>query len=566
MESLPNELHFLIFRYLHNFDILYGFYNLNQRFQRIIQSYLCDIDLTQTNLSYKQFVLLMEQIIPVQGSLVRSLKFSVQHHLPLLRLRQLINLQSLTIVGYLPHDDNYTFLTDALSLSTLSELSIHITGQNMFRIISTNASQRLTKLILQDSLHISDSYFNDIQQMPYIKCLSIRIDSNKILLNIFQPMPNLVQLNLLLSDYYNAEDVNLKELPVTLKKLQIEIDYGKLYQANFELINNLFNLFNNQINELTVIIREAPEELSNFEKLQSLTNNFIHLQIFNYNILTTYQPDHRFSSIIQFPHSETYSFFTLPKSKPIFIELNQDTSSLHVNNYSTLEKLFNSHSVCISTHKISQNFPSAFQSIKDDYNFNNLKQLELDCMRKGQEDSHQYSILTKIIDQSPNLDTIFIRSYRTEIIIIYSKNLFPKKNSNKIKNLLIREHTNNDLRGSSSDYAGDTPASHPPKFHSTFFFQLSQILPDLQQLTFVCDKKFWAIYSTKNCNCLNDLRQNFPKLTHLKLKMTFLGNKVFQSFKKRLNKTIQKNNSLFYTEYVDTSNRLRPVYDLNIWL
>ncbi|CAF4235963.1 unnamed protein product, partial [Adineta steineri] len=189
MESLPNELHLLIFRYLHNFDILYGFCNLNQRFQRIIQSYLCDIDLTQTNLSYKQFLLLAEQIIPVQGSLVRSLKFAIVPHLPSLRLRQLINLQSLAIVGCLTHDDNYNFLVDALSLSTLSELSIHITDQDMFRIISTNASQRLTKLILQDSLHISDSYFNDIQQMPYIKCLSIRIDSNKILLNIFQTMP-----------------------------------------------------------------------------------------------------------------------------------------------------------------------------------------------------------------------------------------------------------------------------------------------------------------------------------------------------------------------------------------
>ncbi|CAF1233973.1 unnamed protein product [Adineta steineri] len=188
-------------------------------------------------------------------------------------------------------------------------------------------------------------------------------------------------------------------------------------------------------------------------------------------------------------------------------------------------------------------------------------------MTKGEEDSNQYSILTKIIGQSPNLDTIFIRSYRTETIIIYLKNLFPKKNSNKIKNLVIREHTNNDLSdSSSSDYAGYTPASHPPKFYSSFFFELSQILPDLQQLTFVCDKTFWMIYSAKHSDFLNDLSQNFPKLTHLKLKMTFLGNKAFQSFKKRLDKAIQKNNSLFYTEYVDISNRLRPVYDLNIWL
>ncbi|UJR11854.1 hypothetical protein I4U23_016034 [Adineta vaga] len=526
MESLPNELHLLIFLYLHQFDIFHSFFNLNQRFQQMIEYYLCDIDLTQPSLSHKQFLLFIQKIIPIQGSIVRSLKLTVKHNLSSLcpHIHQLTGLQSLTIIGNLLDNKNNTFLVDALSLPTLSELSLELEDKHTLKFIATNASRELTKLIVQNKSYISFTYLDDIQPMPHIKCLTMKIDSPKTLLDIYKIMPNVVQLNLLISNYYHTEDVNLEGLPIIFEKLQIEIDYDKCYRANFELINNVFDLFKNQIHELTLIIRKAPEEFSNYEQFQSLMNNFTHLQICNYNILTIHQPDHRFSNIIQLPNSKYYSFFTLPKPKPLLIEMKQHSFSLDVNTYSTLKELF-----------------------EYDDKFNNLKQLELNCVVKGYEKSHQYSIIAKIIAQSPHLDTIFIRSNDTQSTIIHLENLFPeKKYSNKIKCLTTREHTINDAivsssssSSSSSDYESATPRSYPPIFHSTFFFQLSQVLSDLQQMTFICDKQFLAIYSRKNSCYLNDIRQHCPKLTHLSLDMTFLGKKVFQSFKRRLDQRIR---------------------------
>jgi hypothetical protein len=99
MESLPDELLLLIFRYLHQFDILYAFQNLNRRFQQIIERYLHDIDVTQENTpSYKHFQLLIKHVLPLQGRAVRSLKLDVEEQkfeLFCPFIRRLTNLESL---------------------------------------------------------------------------------------------------------------------------------------------------------------------------------------------------------------------------------------------------------------------------------------------------------------------------------------------------------------------------------------------------------------------------------------------------------------------------------------
>ncbi|CAF3868905.1 unnamed protein product, partial [Adineta steineri] len=56
MESLPDELLLIIFQYFNRFDLLDSFGNLNQRFQRILEPYLYEIDLIREDLSYQHFV------------------------------------------------------------------------------------------------------------------------------------------------------------------------------------------------------------------------------------------------------------------------------------------------------------------------------------------------------------------------------------------------------------------------------------------------------------------------------------------------------------------------------
>jgi hypothetical protein len=317
MESLPDELQLLIFRYLHKLDIFNAFYNLNQRFQRIIQPYLYEIDFTHASVSYKQFSLFLKQIAFSQELSVRSLDIDVEHHVPFLRpfIRQLTGLQSLTIADY---------------FSTVSKLSIHLDGPSVLKIIAASASQTLTTLILHKEFGVSTNDYSNVPQMPYVKCLSISNACTTVLVKLFETMPNITELNLSITSYYNMTEVNLRELPITLEKLQIEIQYNRWHQGSFEKINYLLDLFKNQIHQLTMIISGAAEEFSNFDTFQSLTRNFTRLQLFNYNILTIYQPDYRFSNSAQLPNSRYYLISTPTKPEPCLIKLKQNNFSLDI--------------------------------------------------------------------------------------------------------------------------------------------------------------------------------------------------------------------------------------------
>ncbi|CAF0857515.1 unnamed protein product [Didymodactylos carnosus] len=62
IEYLPNELYLWIFSYLKPNDILYSFFNLNYRFQRLIEPYFYSIDLT--NISYTLYNTFIRTIFP----------------------------------------------------------------------------------------------------------------------------------------------------------------------------------------------------------------------------------------------------------------------------------------------------------------------------------------------------------------------------------------------------------------------------------------------------------------------------------------------------------------------
>ncbi|CAF1006004.1 unnamed protein product [Didymodactylos carnosus] len=47
--SLPNELYDFIFIYLKSIDIIYSFYNLNDRFTNLVYPFLCAIDLSDVD-------------------------------------------------------------------------------------------------------------------------------------------------------------------------------------------------------------------------------------------------------------------------------------------------------------------------------------------------------------------------------------------------------------------------------------------------------------------------------------------------------------------------------------
>lgn len=76
MESLSDELLLQIFCYLRKFDfVVYSFNNLNQRFQNIIQSFLYEIDLTDSGCpSFRHWHFFIKHILRTQMQAVQSLK------------------------------------------------------------------------------------------------------------------------------------------------------------------------------------------------------------------------------------------------------------------------------------------------------------------------------------------------------------------------------------------------------------------------------------------------------------------------------------------------------------
>jgi hypothetical protein len=254
-------------------------------------------------------------------------------------IRQFNNLKSLTITEY-PYYSRYSdaFLTEVLSLPTLSAFSVTSCDQEIFRRMKISALHNLTALTVRTEWKFSVDDFRDVLEMPYIKCLSININDIEVLGKLFEIMINVEQLNLSISTYHgvNYENTQLMKIPTTLTKLQIEIEsIGN--EIRLEKFKQFLHVFKNQVCSLMLIVHAASEEFSNFEKFQSLTCHFTQLQTFHYEICTEHQPD---------TNSTGYSFFTLPKPFQFNTEAPRDVS-FQLEQSSTPEQLLHCNTISV---------------------------------------------------------------------------------------------------------------------------------------------------------------------------------------------------------------------------
>ncbi|CAF0832393.1 unnamed protein product [Adineta ricciae] len=156
MESLSDELFLTIFRYLHEFDIVYAFSNLSQRFH----------SLTQANISHQRFCAFYQNILSHQYNKTRSLQL-LQLHVYLL-----IDLESLTLILTVTHD----FILD--ELSKYSSLNLHACPD-----------------------------FKDVSSMPHVKHLSITVKPINTLEKVFEAMPDLEKLVLSVFKFSGFKDI-----------------------------------------------------------------------------------------------------------------------------------------------------------------------------------------------------------------------------------------------------------------------------------------------------------------------------------------------------------------------
>jgi hypothetical protein len=518
LELLSDELFLLIFSYLDKFSLIYAFTDLNQRFQRIVEPCLYDIDFAHGNkLFYRDFFFFLKHILPTQGHHIRSLKLAGYSQLKLLRpdVRRLVNLESLVIKNEHENADCYEhelnqFVVEVSSISTLSNLSICPSGENVLKTISSSSTlSKLTTFTLIYPFGLLN--LDGVSPMPNVKRFSVTLPRVGTLVKLFEVMSNLVELNISSVNLYGSVNVNEIKVPNTLEKLHLE--YGRFQRliplSSFETLKMFLNLFKSHLRSLTLIAIDADEDFTNFEKFQNLVLNFNRLETFQYYIRIGHQPDwpSLFQNVQQLPDF-TYSVFTLPKPQHF------DTlSAREIVKCSDLplQRLFYCHTLCLSK-------PTAFShahSTTFELNEDNLKLLKLHNIRFIDSIEHfPPHFLQKVIALAPNLTCLEINATDTEKL----STLFDlaKRQSRQITYLQLSTSCND-------------------SFHRTFFYKLSEIFPNLKQLKICAGEPGPMDCITSLTKFIGDLRSYFKKLSHLIMVIWHSGRTGrYECYKKRI--------------------------------
>ncbi|CAF1025590.1 unnamed protein product [Adineta steineri] len=536
MELLPNEILLQIFSYLHKLDVFHSFNDLNQRFQHIIESCLYEINIIDLgNHSFRRWYFFIKDIFPRHVQSVRSLKLEEEQQFELFNpyISQLTRLESLSLKAdnWLYHYDYYywlnQYLTRALSLSSLTTLTIHGVTISTLKIISLSASRNLHKLIFLKPKFTSNFKVDDIPQMSYVTHLSISLNSTTQLLKLFKLFPNLEKLNLSIIRL-DSYPMYHSEIPITLRKLHLQfLTHQYDGYPNLDCLQKFLNIFQSQLHILRLIIINAQIEFSNFDKFQNLIKNFEDLKSFQYNIHTNYKPDKKFPNIKQLPKLR-YTMFTLPRIRSFDTGSNGIYQICDLNSNLTLKELFDSCEVRLDRNYYNERFSIPTFQFTNTFVLENLTRI---CFERCIEETlpEICRFISNIITLSPNLTSFKVHSRDEMKLIQHLKEIFRPHKSNNILNLelIISWENMNRL--------------------TTFFYDLSIMFPKINSL--VCPS---IGQSPRTANLLQDLRTYFPKLNRLQLEM--IDQEDFRYFKKYLKESRRQFQSK-YSFTIDQDHR-----------
>ncbi|CAF0732726.1 unnamed protein product [Adineta steineri] len=529
MESLPDELHLLVFHYLCRFDLIYAFSNLNIRYQRLIQPYIYNIDLSQGSLSYEDFQLFLHHILPLYGNAVYSLTINGYPQLKLLesQIIYLTNLTSLTlkldasINDDAPEKIRY-YNTELFSFNTLTELNIFANAGNNINILKniccSSISQNLCSLTLLDR-NFSWKFDEIFCEMPQVKYLSINIYYLENLRKILKIMTNLIELKLFMNHFSSFPELDFFQIPETLQNLQLEFEND--VPPNRRILRGFLNLFKMHLQSLTLITCDRRKEFTNFDQFQSLINNFKQLKFFQYDILMGTKPDDRFPNIEQLPNS-LFSVFTLPRPQRLSKILSQTEQNL------------SSESLLI--------FDYSYSIINDYTKYHHLKKIKIN-LRSEQLTPDFCQRLSTLIDQAPKF---------------YSLQMFKINDTYELIHFLKKIILNEKIRRKILEFQFD----YYNPYHNTFFNEFFNLLPNLRILTIDCDEQFTDFYPDSIKSFIKQLKHFYPKLNRFRLNMS-LRNYRIRNALQIYTKDLHQNTSLCYWI---TSNDNDSLKDLNIWL
>jgi hypothetical protein len=296
--------------------------------------------------------------------------------------------------------------------------------------------------------------------------------STSDLVKLFKVAVNLEELNL---SVYSFADLEVIEVPDTLEKLHLEIDFHQLksnhdkkslHQPNFDMLSKLLDNFRNNLKYLGLIVLNAEEEFSTFDKFHSLVNNFDHLETFEYDIRTKHRPDQGFPNAEELISPDSiYSAYTNPRPQSF------DTSfhivrfhKYELTSHLTRSQLLIATSLDANGFHFDINLPTSFELSED------LKLINLNKIQIGKctvdTNSEISSFLSKVIALSPNLHSLILQGGNIEDILLLLKQFITSTN---ISRKIFHAEWNVHSLFNDQDLA--------------FFSDVSHIVPNLKSLT-----------------------------------------------------------------------------------
>lgn len=310
LESMPDEILLEIFDYIPGYDIIYSFYNLNQRFNSIIHGIRLYLDLSYVQ--QKTFLYICHNILPNFSEQIHSIKLSnkqtidgINYYLEESKSFQQKQVKTLiltepTLEQLIQLITNFPFLKSLMIKTTdylvipieyISEsLRICRISNCQFDLLSTNISE---KIYFIEDLNIKMSDINNLfillYSMIYLKRLTCHISENSSIIN-----SNIISTkSLLLLNYLklNISSISFKYIENLLNLCPNLISFIYTYTTGIEssLDNEHIDyqrwdyLFNEKLKYLKTFDIHISLSIDTQRDLSFVTRKFQELKFFSNN-------------------------------------------------------------------------------------------------------------------------------------------------------------------------------------------------------------------------------------------------------------------------------------------
>ena len=549
MEQLPLEVWLRIFRYLQTTDILYSFSDLNNHIQQIILSYQRDIDLS--NVSFESCQRFVQHILPVCAPSIRTLTLKNDYQIEFCMkndlFRSLVNLQRLKIRADRGNKAMLFFGFFAEHFKYLNEL-VELDLVNVFIYMNDFAS-----LVPPSLTHVSFVCANQTLAMMNVKRLrNIRVLKGYIgdpsELRVIKSLTNLRELYIRVLDINNSDHARNSKfsIPDSLVKLHLEYwETNEKRHSSFKALKTLLALFRNHLRSLTLIIESNANEYANATELQTLSDAFPRLILFQYLIHTSQCPSTGFDHVKRLPN-ETHLIYTMKPRRPIsYFELfRYDLSERLCGLNRPLETLYFARE--LNSENLKTLFPSGQMTMH--YRLPYLRQFFYDISAPTESNTVRDNLVLRLLAFVPNLNFIHIAAESPEEILYFLKRL-----SNARKDI---DHC-------------QCRCSVP--LNSAFFFALSRYLPCLKYLYLhggFFDKRSYIDQFQVPKSVIDGIRKYLTKIILIEFSISVYDRHTSETTDEYKNAILwldQHSDKLFYADHVVDNSKFET-HRIDIWL